>query len=29
MSVISLNTDAHQEAQELLPWFVLGTLNAA
>jgi ribosomal protein L21E len=29
MSVIPLNTDAHQEAQELLPWFVLGTLNAA
>jgi hypothetical protein len=28
MSVIPLNTDVHQEAQELLPWFVLGTLNA-
>ncbi len=27
-SIIHLNTDAHQEAQELLPWFVLGTLNA-
>ncbi len=27
-SIIHLNTDAHQEAQELLPWFALGTLNA-
>ena len=27
MSIIHLNTDAHQEAQELLPWFMLGTLN--
>jgi len=27
-SIIHLNTDAHQEAQELLPWFLLGTLNA-
>ena len=26
-SIIQLNTDAHQDAQELLPWFVLGTLN--
>lgn len=28
MSIIRLHTDAHHEAQELLPWFVLGTLNA-
>jgi len=28
MSIIHLNADVHQEAQELLPWFVLGTLNA-
>ena len=27
MSIIHLNADVHQEAQELLPWFVLGTLN--
>lgn len=26
-SIVHLNTDAHQTAQELLPWFVLGTLN--
>jgi hypothetical protein len=28
-SIIQLNTDVHQDAQELLPWFVLGTLNDA
>lgn len=26
-SIVHLNTDAHQTAQELLPWFVLGNLN--
>jgi hypothetical protein len=26
-SIVKLNASAHQETQELLPWFVLGTLN--
>ncbi|MBV8635241.1 MAG: zf-HC2 domain-containing protein, partial [Burkholderiaceae bacterium] len=28
MTVIQMNSDTHQDAQDLLPWFVLGTLNA-